>query len=138
MELGGKARGHPVRFDFANNHHKLADAPASVSIAIVDTPTIFFSPLENFTPGVNQLVVRTTEPESTQRTPFLNVPIESMNPALSFGANADQIPVIDALVPEAGAFHYGLLGLCLLFAKFRWDGTRDRRIHREMKRRDVA
>jgi hypothetical protein len=137
MELGEKARGHPVRFDFANNQPKLADAPASVSIAIVDSPTISFASLENIIPRVNQLIIRTTGSESAQRTQSFNVPIESVNPGLSLGAEADQTTAINALVPEAGAFHYGLLGICLLLAKFRWDGLRDRRKQREMNRRDA-
>jgi hypothetical protein len=136
MELAGNTRSHPVRFDFANNHNKLAGARASMSIAIGDASITSSPAVDNAVPGVPPLIASNAEPKNTRSSQSLSAASESVDPELSFGANVDTIIRNDVLVPEAGTLHYGLLGICLLLAKFRWDGMRDRRIRREMKMRN--
>lgn len=135
MELAGNTKSRPMQFDFASAHNKLADAHALMSIAIVDSSITSLAPVDTTLPGVHQLIAGDGSPRSTQ---FLIAPMESINAQFSIGANADTATLPDALVPEAGTLHYGLLGICLLMAKFRWDGTRDRRIRRETKTRHVS
>jgi hypothetical protein len=138
MELAATPKSHPMTFDFAAADNTLARTPASVSIAIVDPPITSFAPVDRIAPGAPELISGDAKPKSIGSSQPLIAPIQSMDSGVSFGANADGFTGIDAPVPEANGLHYGLLGICLLFAKFRWDGTRDRRIHREMKRRDVV
>lgn len=127
-EFTENKRSQPMRFDFALSHNTLANARASMSIAIVDPPTTPFSSVDNTTTAAPQLIANNVVLESTWSSQSLTIPNEGMDSQFSFGRDFDKIILNDVLVPEPAMVYYSLLGIGLLLAKFQWDARMKRRI----------